>query len=714
MKRNTFLLTFLQFLILWNIFTEDIYAQGGRLWGTYYGGSDFDDIGLSWSAGKCIAGDAAGNVYIAAETSSPNNIAAGGFLNVYTGGGWYEGFVAKFDAAGNRLWGSYYGAGFAKNTQATSVAVDIAGNVYVAGFTNNNVNISSGGFQNAFAGGGTDAFLAKFDANGNRLWATYYGGPGADWGLCVTTDAFGNAYLAGTTESLAGIASGGFLNAIPAGWGLNAFLVKFNSAGNRLWATYYGNSGSEYGRAAVTDALGNIYLGGYTASLAGIASGGFQNAHGGNLFDAFLVKFDAAGNRLWATYYGNTEWDIGRDLAVDPIGNIYLSGLTQSSAGIASGGFQNAIGSVGANDAFLAKFDPAGNRLWATYYGGPGTEDGWGVTCNNAGDVFLCGETNSLTGIASGGFQNIYGGGSADAFLVKFDASGNRQCATYYGGTGDDRGFSVLSKAIGEVYLFGSTNGNNGISAGGFQNAYGGGYIDTFIAKFSACTVVLTASIISSDVTCHGTCTGAATASSSGGTAPYSYLWNDGKITQAVTGLCAGTYTVTSTDALNNTGTQTVTITQPGNVLTAGITTGSINCFGETTTAIASAGGGTPMYTYNWSAGVSGSGVQVSGLMTGNYTVTVTDNKGCTSTSVTTIISPPPLMAQFVKGTAICNDCGCKEWIMVSATGGTSPYSYSWPDGYANRYKNQLCPGNYAINIKDKNGCSVNVNLTAP
>ncbi|MBI2269967.1 MAG: SBBP repeat-containing protein [Bacteroidetes bacterium] len=714
MKRNTFLLTFLPFLILWGICTKNMYAQGGRLWGTYYGGSEFDDIGLSWSAGKCIAGDAAGNVYIAAETSSPNNIAAGGFLNVYTGGGWYEGFVTKFDAAGNRLWGTYYGAGFAKNTQATSVAVDNIGNVYAAGFTNNNANISLGGFQNAFAGGGTDAFLVKFDANGNRLWATYYGGPGADWGLGVSTDPFGNVYLAGTTASLSGIASGGFLNVIPPGWALNAFLVKFDPAGNRLWATYYGNSASEYGWAVVTDAFGNVYLGGYTASLAGIASGGFQNVHGGNLFDAFLVKFDAAGNRLWATYYGGNADDLGRDLAVDPLGNIYLSGLTQSNVGIASGGFQNAIGNIATNDAFLVKFDPAGNRLWATYYGGTGIEDGWGVTCNNAGDVFLCGETSSLAGIASGGFQNVYGGGATDAFMVRFDASGNRLCATYYGGTGDDRGFSVLSKAAGAAYLFGNTNGNDGISSGGFQNMYGGGFMDVFLTKLSACNIILTATIVSTDVSCKGTCNGLATVSSSGGTAPFTYLWNDGQTAQTPTGLCAGTYTVTVSDDGNNTGTQTVTITQPDNALTSGLTSGLINCYGGTTTAMATAGGGTPVYTYNWSAGVTGSGFQVSGLLAGNYTVTITDSKGCISTSTASITSPPAIAGQFTKGTAGCTGCGCKEWIMVTATGGTSPYSYLWTGGYIERYKNHLCPGTYTINVKDKNGCSINVNLSAP
>ncbi|MBI2269498.1 MAG: hypothetical protein HYU69_03975 [Bacteroidetes bacterium] len=96
------------------------------------------------------------------------------------------------------------------------------------------------------------------------------------------------------------------------------------------------------------------------------------------------------------------------------------------------------------------------------------------------------------------------------------------------------------------------------------------------------------------------------------------------------------------------------------------------------------------------------------------YTVTVTDANGCAATTMVVITSPPPLIGQFSKGSATCTGCDCKEWLMINATGGTSPYSYVWSNGYNRRYKNNLCPGTYTINITDKNGCSVNVNLTAP
>ncbi|MBI2271472.1 MAG: SprB repeat-containing protein, partial [Bacteroidetes bacterium] len=132
----------------------------------------------------------------------------------------------------------------------------------------------------------------------------------------------------------------------------------------------------------------------------------------------------------------------------------------------------------------------------------------------------------------------------------------------------------------------------------------------------------------------------------------------------------------------------------------------------STGSATATGAGGSPGYTFAWSNG--GTTSQISNLTSQIYTVTVTDSKGCAATTTIAITSPPPLTGQFTKGTAGCAGCGCKEWLMVNAAGGTSPYSYIWPDGYVNRYKNKLCPGGYSVNIKDKNGCSINVSLTTP
>jgi len=321
-----------------------------------------------------------------------------------------------------------------------------------------------------------------------RVWGTYYGGEGIEFGKSSTMDSNGNIYLSGKTQSTIGIASGGHLNTLAGG--TDAFLVKFNSSGNLLWATYYGGEGSDASNSAITDGLGNIFLTGTTTSNTGIASGGHQNTFGGGFDDVFLVKFNASGVRLWGTYYGGTGSDFGLGSTCDVNGNVYLCGRTGSTTSIASGGHQNIIGG-GNYDAFLVKFNNSGVRQWGTYYGGTGNEvgqtnlNGTSVKTDDIGNIYLSGYTESTTGIASGGHQNTYGGGTSDAFLVKFNSSGVRQWATYYGGGGQDTDRSTTTDNIGNIYLSGTTTSTTGIASGGHQNTRAG-QADAFLIKFNS------------------------------------------------------------------------------------------------------------------------------------------------------------------------------------------------------------------------------------
>ncbi|MBI2270148.1 MAG: hypothetical protein HYU69_07295 [Bacteroidetes bacterium] len=212
---------------------------------------------------------------------------------------------------------------------------------------------------------------------------------------------------------------------------------------------------------------------------------------------------------------------------------------------------------------------------------------------------------------------------------------------------------------------------------------------------------------------CPGTCV-TVTSNGAGGTSPYTYSWSNGATSQNI-GVCPvsnTTYTVKVTDSGGSTATSMAVVTINPAV---SVSTNTINITcngGNNGNSIASPGSGTSPFTFNWSNGQITQ--TATGLSAGNYTITITDSKGCTATASAAVISPPALTGQFTKGTANCAGCGCKEWIHVNGVGGTNPYSYLWPDGYVNRYKNQLCPGTYTINIKDKNGCSINVNLTAP
>jgi hypothetical protein len=444
--------------------------------------------GAIYDVGNCVATDDSGNIFLGGYTSSTSGIASGGFQNTY-GGGTYDAFLVKFDGSGNRLWATYYGSN--NNDHVYAIATDHAGNVYLAGGTSSTSGIASGGFQNTYGGGSYDAFLVKLDTSGNRLWATYYGGAGWEQATGISTDTAGNVYLTGFTNSSAGIASGGFQNSYGGG-NYDSFLVKFDSTGNRMWATYYGGAGDEGydGNSVCNDHAGNIYLTGWTSSTSGIASGGFQNAPGGAK-DAFLAKFDASGNRIWATYYGGTgdEGGITNILFGKNVATD-LSGNVYLSGTTAStsGIASNGYQNSyggGAYDCYLSKFDSTGNRLWATYYGGTGDERGWSVATDASGNVYLTGRTNSASGIASGGFQNT-NHGNYDAFLVSFSPAGTRHCATYFGGTNGEWAFSPAIDASGMIYLPGFTFSTSGVASGGFQNTYGGGTYDAYLAKFTS------------------------------------------------------------------------------------------------------------------------------------------------------------------------------------------------------------------------------------
>jgi len=377
------------------------------------------------------------------------------------------------------IWATYYGG--TDLDSGHCLTSDAAGNVYMSGIAYSSNAIADGGHQNMLIGH-SDAFLVKFNTDGVRQFATYYGGGGGEGGQGIAIDQSGNIYMTGGTFSGFNIAFGGHQNT-PGGEG-DAFLVKFNAAGVRQWATYYGGSEHEEGLSTVVDAAGNIYMNGFTRSGNAIASGGHQNTFGGGTQDAFLVKFNTDGIRQWGTYYGGAFLDeVYFGLAIDANDNLYLAGHSNSSDNIAFEGHQNTLG--GSADAFIVKFNSDGIRQWGTYYGGTGADMGWGITADANGNLYLAGETRSNNNIAFGGHQSIRGG-DTDAFLAKFNAEGTLQWGTYYGGTGTDLGIYATVDVAGYVHLIGSTNSTTAIAFNGYQNTYNGGLRDAFFARFDA------------------------------------------------------------------------------------------------------------------------------------------------------------------------------------------------------------------------------------
>jgi gliding motility-associated-like protein len=344
-------------------FIVKLNSNGERIWASYYGGIGQDVI-------KTVSTDNSNNIYIAGDTGSEENmISANAFdTDFTTNRGLYanEGFIAKFDKNGNRKWGTYYGGTGSDVINNLEIGND--SNIYIIGFTNSETDIATSGSykQELSLNNGSsdriDTFIAKFNSDGNRIWGTYFGGTGIDWGHDITTDSSNNIIISGATQSDSGIA---FNNAHKSelGGDWDDFLAKFTENGELLWSSYYGGSQREnYVTCAVdTDINNNIYLTGGTSSNSNIATVGSYQENYVGYSNAYLVKFDEFGNRIWGTYYGEYQ-AVGTDVKVVDEA-VYVFGVTSSNTGIASeGAYQS---EVNGTDCFIVKFVECENLIEA-------------------------------------------------------------------------------------------------------------------------------------------------------------------------------------------------------------------------------------------------------------------------------------------------------------------------------------------------------------
>ena len=307
-----------------NAFIFRLNAAGDMLiFSTYLGGNGADTA-------NAIALDAEGNAYVAGDTTSTNFPATAFQKGLH---GSQDAFVAKIGPAGGQLLYSTY-LGGSSTDHGAAIAVDSSGTAFVTGSTYSADFPVANAFQRLIAGG-SDAFITRLSSDGNTLlFSTYLGGGGGstsypETGQGIALDAQGDACVVGVTSS----SDFPLSNALqPQLLGeLDAFVAKVNSSGGLLYSTYLGGSGVDIGNAIAVDASGAAYVAGYTYSTDFPVAGGLQTALGGDC-DAFLAKLSPNGAvLLYATYLGGNGSDTATGVALDPSGNVYLSGWTFSS-----------------------------------------------------------------------------------------------------------------------------------------------------------------------------------------------------------------------------------------------------------------------------------------------------------------------------------------------------------------------------------------------
>ncbi|OFV91359.1 MAG: hypothetical protein A3H28_11940 [Acidobacteria bacterium RIFCSPLOWO2_02_FULL_61_28] len=253
-----------------------------------------------------------------------------------------------------------------------------------------------------------------------------------------------------------------------------------------VYSTYLGGSGNDRGFGIAVDTSGNAYVTGDTqsATFPGTSASSFQAAIDGGL-DAFITKLNAAGSSLvYSTYLGGSGSTSGNGIAVDSLGNAYVTGWTESGnfPGTSSSPIQSAF--AGVQDAFVTKLNAAGSALvYSTYLGGSSGENYHpqaGIAVDPSGNAYVTGTTFSRDFPLVNAFQPAYGG-SWDAFVAKLNPAGSALVySTYLGGSGTDKGFGIAVDSSGNAYVTGGTGSTNFPTANALQAAFAGGAPDAF------------------------------------------------------------------------------------------------------------------------------------------------------------------------------------------------------------------------------------------
>ncbi|HKY42980.1 MAG TPA: SBBP repeat-containing protein [Pyrinomonadaceae bacterium] len=355
------------------------------------------------------------------------------------------------------VYSTFLGGG--GSDQALDIAVDSEGNAYVTGGTNSLNFPIANAFQPVFGSGppgGGDAFVAKLDPTGSVLmYSTYLGGTDGDSAAGIAADTNGNAYITGETLS------GNFPVANPlfpsgcADGRFNAYVTKLNPAGSALLYSTCIQNSSGRGRSVAVDSIGNAYVTGDTSSTTFPRVNAFQSIYGGAT-DAFVLKLNTVGSALiYSTYFGGSAVEIGNNIAVDPFGNSYITGETRSTNLPTTPGAFQITHGGGTRDTFVAGFNPAGSSLVYSTYLG-GTADEIG-----AGIATDSAGNAYVTGTTlSSNFPTTPGAFqtalSPGGFVCKFNSIGSLIYSTYFERLSNARDVAVNS--LGEAYVTGNSH----------------------------------------------------------------------------------------------------------------------------------------------------------------------------------------------------------------------------------------------------------------
>ena len=360
--------------------------------------------------------------------------------------------------------------------------VDSEGNIVVVGRSAASDFPTKSAYQSSNAGS-IDATISKFTADGDLIFSTYLGGSADDWANCVAVDSSDNIVIGGVTGSTDFPLENPYQDTLLGGAESDAdiFIAKLSKDGsNLIYSTFFGGTGSDWCYSIDIDDNNNIAFTGTTASASFPLAHAFQSTNKGNL-EAYVTLLSANGQSLlFSTFIGSSNFDNGRGIICDSSGAVYVTGQMGDAALGTDGVFQkNPAGSI---DAFLAKFQSTGDLEYFTFLGGTGYDRGNDLKIDAQGNVVMVGFTISYDFPIENPWQNQTKG-SRDAFITKFNGSGESLIfSTYLGGSDEDYGLGVTLDNENNIIVTGQTKSANFPSYLDFGSTTGSS--DCYLTKY--------------------------------------------------------------------------------------------------------------------------------------------------------------------------------------------------------------------------------------
>lgn len=424
-----------------------VYRTSGRIAGS---GADYGDFLLT---------DATGSVYVAGRFSGTCDMDPGPGISNLTSSGTTDIFIAKYSSAGAYQWA--FNIGGTGTERPMAFVMDPSGNIFLAGDFSSSVDFDAGTSSTILTtAGGADIFVAKYNQAGQFLSAFRIGDANTDYAESMAFDTNGDFILVGefTSPTLDMDPGSGTLtlnNTNPSGSSYDPYVARFDSTGVLLWAFNLPGSSSDYLKSVAIDNNGFIVTGGnFTGSITPDPVGGTTLNSSGQT-DCFLARYTSTGAFDNAWSFGGPNLDNLFGVATFN-GNIYSTGIFNSTADLAPGPDTALVSSRGLADVFLNAISPTGGLLWAGGIGGSGSETSSHLVVNANGELHVSGSfSDSADFVLGPGVQVVNSYGGRDGFYAKYDGSGNLVWTLKVGSSQIDYARGMAFAPDGEIWCTG-------------------------------------------------------------------------------------------------------------------------------------------------------------------------------------------------------------------------------------------------------------------